>query len=78
MGVAVAVDDGLIVPVVRDVDQLSINGLNHAIADVAARARAGKLRLDDLRRRHVHDRQHRLVRLEPDDADHQRARGRRS
>jgi 2-oxoisovalerate dehydrogenase E2 component (dihydrolipoyl transacylase) len=47
VGVAVAVDEGLIVPVVRDVDQLSINGINHAIADVAARARAGKLRVDD-------------------------------
>ncbi len=47
VGVAVAVDDGLIVPVIRDVDQLSINGLNHAIADVAARARANKLRVDD-------------------------------
>ncbi len=47
MGVAVAVDDGLIVPVVRDVDGLSINGINKAIADVAARARAGKLRVDD-------------------------------
>jgi 2-oxoisovalerate dehydrogenase E2 component (dihydrolipoyl transacylase) len=47
MGVAVAVDDGLLVPVVRDVDQLSINGLNHAIADVAARARAGKFKVDD-------------------------------
>jgi len=47
IGVAVAVDDGLIVPVVRDVDQLSISGLNHAIADVAGRARANKLRLDD-------------------------------
>lgn len=47
MGVAVAVDDGLLVPVVRDVDQLSVNGLNRAIADVAARARAGKLKLDD-------------------------------
>ena len=47
MGVAVAVDDGLLVPVVRDVDQLSISGLNRAISDVAARARAGKLRLDD-------------------------------
>ena len=34
-------------PVVRDVDQLSISGLNRAIADVAARARAGKLKLDD-------------------------------
>ena len=47
MGVAVAVDDGLLVPVVRDVDQLSISGLNRAIADVAARARAGRLRIDD-------------------------------
>jgi len=47
MGVAVAVEDGLLVPVVRDVDQLSISGLNRAIAEVAERARAGKLKLDD-------------------------------
>ncbi len=47
IGVAVAVDEGLIVPVVRDADTLSIHGLNRAIADVAGRARAGKLRLDD-------------------------------
>ncbi len=47
VGVAVAVDDGLIVPVIRDVDSLSIAGLNRAIADVAGRARANKLRLDD-------------------------------
>jgi 2-oxoisovalerate dehydrogenase E2 component (dihydrolipoyl transacylase) len=47
MGVAVAVDDGLLVPVVRDVDQLSISGLNRSIVDVAARARAGKLKLED-------------------------------
>jgi pyruvate/2-oxoglutarate dehydrogenase complex dihydrolipoamide acyltransferase (E2) component len=47
VGVAVALDDGLIVPVIRDVDQLSVSGLNKAIADVSARARAGKLRVDD-------------------------------
>jgi 2-oxoisovalerate dehydrogenase E2 component (dihydrolipoyl transacylase) len=47
VGVAVAVEDGLIVPVIRDVDQMSINGINRAIADVAARARAKKLRVDD-------------------------------
>jgi len=47
VGVAVAMDDGLIVPVIRDVDQMSINGINRAIADVAARARAKKLRVDD-------------------------------
>ena len=47
IGVAVAVDGGLIVPVIRDVDQLSISGLNKAIADVSERTRIGKLRVDD-------------------------------
>jgi len=47
IGVAVAVDEGLIVPVIRDADTLSIHGLNLAITDVANRARANKLRLDD-------------------------------
>ncbi len=47
VGVAVAVAEGLIVPVVRDADQLSVHGLNLAIADLANRARASKLRLED-------------------------------
>ena len=47
LGVAVAVDDGLIVPVVRDVDQLSVNGINRAVAEVAVRARANRFRADD-------------------------------
>jgi 2-oxoisovalerate dehydrogenase E2 component (dihydrolipoyl transacylase) len=47
IGIAVAVDGGLIVPVIRDVDQLSISGLNKAIADVSERTRIGKLRVDD-------------------------------
>jgi 2-oxoisovalerate dehydrogenase E2 component (dihydrolipoyl transacylase) len=47
VGVAVAVGEGLIVPVLRDADQLSIHGLNVAIADVANRAREGKFRVDD-------------------------------
>ena len=47
VGVAVAVDEGLIVPVIRDADQLSIHGLNAAIADVAARAKVGKFKVDD-------------------------------
>jgi 2-oxoisovalerate dehydrogenase E2 component (dihydrolipoyl transacylase) len=47
IGVAVAVDEGLLVPVIRDADTLSIHGLNRAIADVAARAKAGKFKLDD-------------------------------
>jgi 2-oxoisovalerate dehydrogenase E2 component (dihydrolipoyl transacylase) len=47
IGVAVAVDEGLIVPVIRDADSLSVHGLNAAINDVAVRARNNKLRLDD-------------------------------
>jgi 2-oxoisovalerate dehydrogenase E2 component (dihydrolipoyl transacylase) len=47
IGIAVAVIDGLIVPVIRDVDGLSIAGINRAIAEVSDRARANKLRIDD-------------------------------
>ncbi len=47
IGIAVALDDGLIVPVIRDVDNLSIHGLNRAIADVSDRARANHLKVDD-------------------------------
>src|SRR5688500_8409437 len=38
LGVAVAIDGGLIVPVVRHADTLDLVGLSKAIADVAARA----------------------------------------
>jgi pyruvate/2-oxoglutarate dehydrogenase complex dihydrolipoamide acyltransferase (E2) component len=47
IGVAVAVEDGLLVPVIRDADTLSIHGLNVAITDVANRARENKFRVDD-------------------------------
>ncbi len=48
IGIAVAVDNGLIVPVIRDADQLSISGVNHTVQDLAARARINKLRLDEI------------------------------
>jgi 2-oxoisovalerate dehydrogenase E2 component (dihydrolipoyl transacylase) len=48
LGIAVAVEDGLVVPVIRDADQLSIHGLNLKIQDFATRARANKLKLDDI------------------------------
>jgi 2-oxoisovalerate dehydrogenase E2 component (dihydrolipoyl transacylase) len=48
VGIAIAVDNGLIVPVIQDADRLSINGLNRAIQDLASRARANRLRLEDL------------------------------
>ena len=48
VGVAVAVDDGLIVPVVHQADRMSISGLARAIDDLAKRARAGKLGIPDV------------------------------
>jgi pyruvate/2-oxoglutarate dehydrogenase complex dihydrolipoamide acyltransferase (E2) component len=48
VGIAVAVDDGLVVPVIRDADGLSIHGLNRAINELADRARTNRLRLDDV------------------------------
>ncbi|MBX5476388.1 MAG: 2-oxo acid dehydrogenase subunit E2 [Clostridia bacterium] len=48
VGIAVATEDGLVVPVIHDADRLSIAGLAVAIADLASRARAGKLNLDDM------------------------------
>lgn len=48
VGMAVGLDEGLVVPVIHDADRLSIAGLAHAVADLAERARAGKLRVDDV------------------------------
>jgi 2-oxoglutarate dehydrogenase E2 component (dihydrolipoamide succinyltransferase) len=48
IGVAVDSPDGLVVPVVRRADELGLRGVVRAIDDVATRAKAGKITLDDL------------------------------
>ena len=48
MGVAVALDDGLIVPVVRDVGSMSINEISEATSALASRARSNQLSPDDV------------------------------
>ncbi|HEY6539244.1 MAG TPA: dihydrolipoamide acetyltransferase family protein, partial [Candidatus Dormibacteraeota bacterium] len=48
LGLAVAVGDGLIVPVVRGADQFSVAGLAQAAAALIDRARQGKARLEDV------------------------------
>jgi 2-oxoglutarate dehydrogenase E2 component (dihydrolipoamide succinyltransferase) len=48
LGVAVSTDRGLVVPVLRGVDRLSFAGIEQGIGELAGRARAGKLTLDDL------------------------------
>ncbi len=48
IGVAVSTDQGLVVPVVRDADRLSMAEIEKAIADLGKRAREGKLAMQEL------------------------------
>ncbi len=48
VGIAVDTDQGLVVPVIRNTDELTIRGIARAVADVAERARAGNLTPNDL------------------------------
>ena len=48
IGVAVSTEKGLMVPVIRDADQMGFADIEKAIADVAKRARDGKVGLKDL------------------------------
>jgi 2-oxoglutarate dehydrogenase E2 component (dihydrolipoamide succinyltransferase) len=48
IGVAVGTDRGLLVPVIRDCDQLSFAGIEKAIAEQARKARDGKIKIEDL------------------------------
>jgi pyruvate dehydrogenase E2 component (dihydrolipoamide acetyltransferase) len=48
LGIAVAYEDGLIVPVVRGADEMNLVGLARAINDLAVRARSKKLKPDEV------------------------------
>ena len=48
IGIAVSTERGLVVPVVRDADHLSLAGIEKAINDFGARARDNKLKLEEL------------------------------
>jgi pyruvate dehydrogenase E2 component (dihydrolipoamide acetyltransferase) len=48
LGIAVALDQGLIVPVIRNADEKNLVGLSRAIDDLAARARSKKLNPDEV------------------------------
>jgi 2-oxoglutarate dehydrogenase E2 component (dihydrolipoamide succinyltransferase) len=49
IGVAVSTDEGLVVPVIRDADHKNFAQIEQGIADLATKAREGKLTLEDLR-----------------------------
>jgi 2-oxoisovalerate dehydrogenase E2 component (dihydrolipoyl transacylase) len=48
LGIAVALEDNLVVPVVRNADRLNIAGLAATMADLGERARANRLKLDEI------------------------------
>jgi 2-oxoglutarate dehydrogenase E2 component (dihydrolipoamide succinyltransferase) len=48
LGVAVDTPDGLVVPVIKNADELTVRGIARAIDELAAKARDGKLSPDDL------------------------------
>jgi pyruvate dehydrogenase E2 component (dihydrolipoamide acetyltransferase) len=48
LGIAVALDNGLIVPVIRNADEKNLLGLSRAINDLGARARSKKLNPDEV------------------------------
>jgi 2-oxoglutarate dehydrogenase E2 component (dihydrolipoamide succinyltransferase) len=48
VGIAVALDWGLIVPVIKNADDLSLTGLTRQLNDLASRARAKKLKPDEV------------------------------
>ena len=48
LGVAVETEKGLLVPVIRKANELSVLGLSRSLDDLAARARTGKVTADEL------------------------------
>ena len=48
MGIAVGTPRGLVVPVVRDADRLSLAGIEKTIGDFGRRARDGKISIDEM------------------------------
>ncbi len=48
IGVAVGTERGLVVPVVRDADRLSLAGVEKTIADFGRRAREGQLKIEEM------------------------------
>ncbi len=48
MGVAVSTERGLVVPIIRDADQMNLAEMEQAVAEYAGKAREGKLSMEDL------------------------------
>ena len=61
MGIAVGGPNGLVVPIIRDADRMSLAEIETAITGFGRAARDGKLRIDDLGERHLQHHQWRRL-----------------
>ena len=75
IGIAVALENGLIVPVIRNADEKNVLGLQRSIVDLAARARSRHLKPDEVPGRHLLHHQFRQLRQRDRHAGHQPAAG---
>ena len=73
IGIAVGSPRGLVVPILRDADQMSLADIEKQIADFGKRAQDGKLTIEELTGGTYTITQRRRVRLDAVDADHQSA-----
>lgn len=48
VGVAIAIDDGLIVPVIHDANRLTVGEINNQLVDLTTKARSGQLTLENV------------------------------
>ena len=78
IGIAVALDWGLLVPVIKHADELSFVGLQRALNDLGERARSKKLKPDEVTRWNLYDHQSGNFWRKLWAADHQPAAGRDS
>ena len=73
IGVAVGTEKGLVVPVVRDADTMSLAGIEKTITDFGKRARDGALKIEEMQGGTFTITQRRRLRLADVDADPERA-----
>ena len=71
VGVSIALENNLIVPVIRNADTLSISGIARSMNDSLTRARSNRLMPADLQGWNVHSEQSRRLRHNDLDGDHQ-------
>jgi 2-oxoisovalerate dehydrogenase E2 component (dihydrolipoyl transacylase) len=48
IGIAVEIEEGLVVPVIRDADQMSLSGIARRLSELVARARSRKLTMEEM------------------------------